>query len=65
MTETQEKISALLMEFFNNDTTKVGAWMNTPNPLLGNMIPYELIAMGREEKLLRFIENAISENKCD
>lgn len=52
-----------LREFFNNDYNKLWAWFYTSNPHLGNSSPCTLIALGREEKLIKFIESALSENK--
>lgn len=37
-------------------------WFTTSNPLLGNVSPIWMIKNGRENKLLKFIENCIDEN---
>lgn len=52
-----------ILEFFSGDKEKTTLWFNTENPLLGNIKPNDLIVMGREEKLLKFIQHALSENK--
>lgn len=45
------------------DDGKVLEWFRTPNPGLGQVSPFEMVAMGRSEKLERFIDNAIEESK--
>jgi len=52
----------LVGRFFENDLAKTVMWFHTPNPLLGNLSPRELIRMGRSAKLLKFIQIALSEN---
>lgn len=53
----------LVAEHFNGDTTKTTLWFVTPNPLLGNITPRDMIRFGRYKKLFKFIFNALSENK--
>ncbi len=36
-------------------------WFQTPNPLLGNVSPIDMIRSGRGEKLCKWIDQAISE----
>lgn len=57
------KIYQLLARFFRWDMGKVNDWLNFPNPLLGDIRPITMIELGREEKLLRFIETQLSENE--
>jgi len=47
--------------FKNHD--KSWTWMFTYNPLLGDMSPYDLIVLGRFEKLRIFVLNQIDESK--
>lgn len=49
------EVSRRLHEFFQ-DEEKVTVWLNTENPLLGDMAPIEMIFQGRTEKLLKFID---------
>lgn len=56
------KIQELLMGFFN-DQRKVDMWMNSPNPMLGNIVPRDMVRLGRAKKLLQTIEHALSENR--
>lgn len=40
------------------DKAKATAWVNTPNPLLGDLKPSDLIYLGKKDKLEKFIENS-------
>ncbi len=53
---------ALVAQYFK-DVNKTVLWFKTPNPLLGNIAPRELIRIGRFKKLHRFILNALAENE--
>lgn len=46
-----------LYSFFK-DYDKVNAWLYTKNPHFGNIEPMQLMAVGREHKVLAFIKNA-------
>jgi uncharacterized protein (DUF2384 family) len=52
----------LVAQFFG-DEQKTVLWLKTPNPLLGDMTPRDMIRIGRFKKLRRFIQNALSENE--
>ena len=52
----------LVANFFN-DEHKTMLWFQLPNPLLGNMSPRDMIRVGRFNKLLKFIQTALDENK--
>lgn len=51
----------LVAEFFN-DREKTILWFSTPNPLLGDISPRNMIKIGRFHKLLKFIQTALNEN---
>lgn len=53
----------LVAEHFKGDATKTALWFTTPNPLLGNIMPRDMIRFGRHKKLFKFIFNSIAENK--
>lgn len=53
----------LVAEHFNGDVTKTALWFTTPNPLLGDITPRDMIRLGRYKKLFKFIFNSLSENK--
>lgn len=52
----------MVAEFFK-DEQKTILWFRTPNPLLGDIAPRDMIRIGRFKKLHRFISNALSENR--
>jgi hypothetical protein len=52
----------LVANFFKNERKTI-LWFNTPNPLLGDMTPRDMIRIGRFKKLLNFIQTALDENK--
>lgn len=56
-------IIAMLDVFFQGNFKKTDTWIRTYHPLLGNQRPWDMINEGREKKLLKFIKNAIEENK--
>ena len=51
----------LVAEFFN-DEEKTILWFSTPNPLLGDISPRNMIKMGGFQKLFKFIQTALDEN---
>ncbi|MBI4242814.1 MAG: hypothetical protein HY606_01885 [Planctomycetes bacterium] len=53
----------LVAEHFKGDAIKTALWFTTPNPLLGNITPRDMIRFGRYKKLFKFIFNALAENK--
>jgi uncharacterized protein (DUF2384 family) len=52
----------LVAQFFR-DEQKTVLWFKTPNPLLGDITPRDMIKIGRFKKLRRFILQALSENE--
>lgn len=57
-------LSNLVAQFFEGDPVKTELWFKTSNPLLGNISPRDMIRSGRSQKLLKFILNALAENKA-
>jgi hypothetical protein len=53
---------SLVAQYFKNEHKTV-LWFKTPNPLLGNITPREMIRVGRFKKLYLFIQNALGENE--
>ena len=45
-------------DFFEWNIAKTSIWMNTPNPMFGELIPMSLILLGRGHKVKQFIEAA-------
>ena len=54
----------LVTIFFNNEIYKTTLWFSTPNPLLGDIAPREMIIVGRFKKLRVFIQTTLSENQA-
>ena len=52
----------LVANYFN-DEAKTVLWFQTQNPLLGGLAPRDMIRIGRFNKLLKFIQTALAENK--
>ena len=52
-----------LVASFFKDNDKTILWFYTPNPLLGEVTPRNMIRVGRCQKLITFIRNALLENK--
>lgn len=59
----REKVFSLILDFFHGDGEKAERWMATSNPLLGCMTPDDMIALGRGEKLLKWVRQSLAENK--
>ena len=55
-------ICALVAEFFEGDTEKTALWFKTPNPMLGDISPRDMIRYGRYKRLLKFIADAQQAN---
>ncbi len=47
-------------KFFGGDMEKTRLWFKTPNPLLGDVSPDDMISLHKTAKLLAFIEEALS-----
>lgn len=45
-----------------DDSAKTAQWLLTKNPQFGNIAPLRLIQIGRGNKVLYFVENALREN---
>jgi uncharacterized protein (DUF2384 family) len=66
--ELQERIQEwgvalnLVAQFFG-DEQKTILWFKTPNPLLGDIAPRDMIKIGRFKKLRQFILQALSDNE--
>jgi hypothetical protein len=58
-----EEIRRLVLEFFAGNEEKTDLWFSTPNPLLGGISPGKMIALGREDRLLRFVQDQLAENQ--
>lgn len=61
LNETNIKIICKLNMFFN-DYKKVEIWLRTDNLNFGGIPPCYLMSIGRDSKVLQFIEAALDEN---
>jgi len=52
----------LVAEFFDGDPRKTALWFRTPNPLLGDVSPRNMIRYGRYMRLHRFVLQAREDN---
>lgn len=57
------EIRRLVLAFFEGDEEKTEVWLKAPNPLLGGTAPETMIAMRREIRLLRFVQDQLTENE--
>jgi uncharacterized protein (DUF2384 family) len=53
-------ICNLVSQFFNDDV-KTKLWFQIPNPMLGNISPRDMIRIGRYNKLLCFVTQAMEQ----
>ena len=53
----------LVNEYFKNPE-KTMIWFKTPNVLLGESTPRDMIRMGKSKRLIKFVRNALDENKA-
>ena len=51
-------IANLVAEVFDGDAAKTALWFSTPNFLLGEISPRDMIRAGRYKRLLKFIQEA-------
>lgn len=58
--ENIANVCNLVFQFFQDDV-KTKLWLQTPNPMLGNVSPRDMIRFGRYGKLLRFVTQAMEE----
>ena len=58
--ENIANICNLVFQFFQDDV-RTKLWLQTPNPMLGNVSPRDMIRFGRYTKLLRFVTHAMEE----
>lgn len=53
----------LVAEHFDGNAEKASLWFKTPNPMLGNVSPRDMIRFGRFAKLQRFVVGALTEGE--
>jgi hypothetical protein len=60
----KEQAAKYVIEFFEGDAQKAMLWFQTKNPMLGGVSPQEMMDAGREDKLIKFIEQAKESNEA-
>ena len=55
-------ICALVAGYFEGDIDKTALWFQTPNPMLGDISPRDMIRFGRYKRLLKFVTEARETN---
>jgi hypothetical protein len=55
-------ICALVAGYFEGDIEKTALWFRTPNPMLGDISPRDMIRFGRYKRLLKFVTEAREAN---
>lgn len=50
----------LVYTHLDKDIAKTKSWLMLPNPLLGGVSPLHMIHLGKQKKLLKFIESSIA-----
>lgn len=48
-----------LLKHFEGNRVKAYMWLDTENPLLGDIKPIELIILGKAEQVDKFIDNCL------
>lgn len=64
--ECEAHLSAYaLVQGFFKDHKKTSDWYEASNPMLGGTKPIDMIKQGCSEKLLKFVQEMLKENKHD
>jgi len=61
----RREVYGLVFDFFGKDRTKADLWMSSKNPMLGFVAPDEMLRLGRGDRLLKFVETSLAENRRD
>lgn len=59
---TLEEALNLVKCYFKKEPEKYNLWLTTKNPFLGGVSPVWMIAVGRQDKLINFIEERLVKN---
>ncbi len=58
-------IAELAAQFFAGDSIKTALWFKTPNPLLGQICPRDMVRYGRYDRLRQFVLEALRESAAE
>lgn len=53
-------VCELVAGYFEGNARKTALWFQIKNPALGNISPRDMIRLGRYQKLMKFIQDALS-----
>jgi len=54
-------IANRIASVFDGDANKSALWFRTPNPMLGEISPRDMLRMGRYKRLVKFINESLQE----
>ena len=54
-------IANRITSVFDGDANKSALWFRTPNPMLGEIAPRDMLRMGRYKRLVKFINESLKE----
>ena len=57
-----EQLCEHVVGFFEGDVNRAALWFRLPNPLLGDLLPRDMIRYGRYARLREFVTEALAEN---
>lgn len=55
-----DEVHRMVFRYFDGDPEKIHDWFTTPNPLLGQVAPVDMLKYGRGEKLLQFVKERMT-----
>lgn len=61
--EDVANLANMVAGIFDGDVDKTLLWFKTANPMLGNISPRDMVRMGRDDRLRKFIVGAIADNE--
>jgi len=53
--EKEKEATKFLFDFFDGDISLIATWLDTKNPMIGNITPLEMIKRGRAKRLVKMI----------
>lgn len=65
LSEAKESVAALrekILDFFNGDESRCDAWFGESNPMLGDQSPLDMVALGRIDRLEKFVDQRLRES---
>ena len=57
-----EALRKKIVDFFDGNEEKATLWFHSRNPMLGNVAPNEMIALGRTDRLIKMAEQFLADN---